>query len=111
MPTVIFAQAEAEEVADGRFDTGAGLAIPVDTQDDPLQMVGLAVGDSEPDVGDLAGAIGVQHRLCGAGSDAPGVCVCACWIGTRCAVQDVSLLDREVRLPVGSLRMSTKGQC
>jgi hypothetical protein len=107
---VIFAEAEAEEVADGGFDTGALLVVPIDAQDDALQVIGFVVGDGEPDVRNFAGAGGVEHGLGGAGSDAAKVGVGAGGIGAGSAVQHVGLLEGEIRLPAGRLRVSQKGE-
>ena len=56
----VLAEVEAEEVADGDFDAGFGVAVPVDADDDFFEVIGTGGGDGEPDVGDDAGAGGVE---------------------------------------------------
>ena len=58
---MIGAKSQAEKVADGSFDTGRLFAIPIDAQHNALEMIRLVVGDGEPDMGDRARAIGIQH--------------------------------------------------
>ena len=111
LPAVIFAEAEAEEIADGGFDAGVLLAVPVDAEDDALEVIGLAVSDGEPDVRDLTGTICVEHGFCGAGVDVAEVGVGALGVGAGRAMEDVGLLHGEVRLPAGRLRVCTKGEC
>jgi hypothetical protein len=49
---VVFAEAEAEEIADGNFDRRCGLAIPPSAQHEVLQMHRIGRVDGEPEVRD-----------------------------------------------------------
>ena len=57
---VIFAETLTEEIADGSFDAGRLLAVPVHAQHDGLQMIWIAAGNGAPEVRDLAGAVFIK---------------------------------------------------
>src|SRR5258708_18294158 len=58
----IVAGAEAEEISDRSFDARRGLAVPIHSQHDFLQVLLFPVGNGEPDVRNLAGAGFVENR-------------------------------------------------
>jgi hypothetical protein len=109
MPVVIGAKAQPEKVADRRLDAGCRLAVPIDAQDNALQVIRLIVGDGEPDMGNAARPVGVQHRFRHARLDPAPVGVAAGRIGTGGAVQHIGLLARDVGLPAQILRANLGG--
>ncbi len=99
MPAVIFAQTQPEKVAHRGFHAGGRFIVPIDAHDDALEMIRLAGGDGEPDMGDGAGPVRVQHRQGGAGCDGTGIGVGAGGIAAGGAMGNIGLLPGEVRLP------------
>src|SRR5260221_13858931 len=69
----IVAGAEAEEIPDWSFDARRGLAVPVHSQDDSLQVLLFPVGNGEPDVRNLSGAGFVENRDGVAGGNRAGI--------------------------------------
>src|SRR2546430_1517772 len=57
----VVAQAKTEEIANGSFDAGRGLTVPVHAQNELLQVIGVVTSDGEPDMTDKARARFVQY--------------------------------------------------
>ena len=63
IPVVILsAKAQSEEISDRRFDAGCGLLVPVHSQDQLLQVIGLGTRDRKPDVGYDSWPFFFEHR-------------------------------------------------
>jgi hypothetical protein len=74
---VFVLEAGAEEVADGDFDAGFRVAVPVHAQDELAQVVRRRRVDGDPDVADGAGACDVGQRRGFACFDADGIHIAA----------------------------------
>src|ERR1700761_9777007 len=61
LPGVVVTETKSEEIADGSLYARGFFAVPVNTEHNPLQMVRLRAGDGEPQMGNQAGAIRVEH--------------------------------------------------
>src|ERR1700689_3997628 len=62
LPRVVVAEPQAEEIPDRSFHTRCLLAVPVDAQHDPYEMVGFRAVDGKPQVRDQAGTVGIEQR-------------------------------------------------
>ena len=81
LPRIVVSQTQAEEIANRRFHTRGGLAIPIDAQHDTFQVVGLIARDGKPEVRNLAGPIGVEHGEGCAGLNSTRIRIGAGWVG------------------------------
>ncbi len=61
LPDVVVAEAKAEKIAERGFDAWCRLVVPVHAEDDALEMIRFLTQEREPDVGQLAGSIGVEY--------------------------------------------------
>src|SRR5438045_3209233 len=99
----IVADAQTEEVADGRFNAGCAFAVPVHAEDNLLQVLFFFVRDGEPDVGNLSGTSFIEHGNAVSGCDLAGVGIAAGTVITRRALQGVIAQLRQIRKAGGRL--------
>ena len=100
---MVIAETEAEEIAERNLDAWGSLAVPVHAQNQSFQMIGLGIGNCEPDVREHAGPFHVKNRERSARFNAPKICIAASGVRAGDTLEHIRLGLREIGLPVSEV--------